>query len=103
MQCQGCGANVKAGGRFCEHCGTRLPRTCGTCGAEVSAVAQFCQSCGIKLSSTAEPQITDAAAQATPQIASRVHADEEGERRQATIMFCDLVDSTTLSATLDPE
>src|SRR5262245_56360564 len=27
----------------------------------------------------------------------------EGERRQLTVMFCDLVDSTTLSALLDPE
>ncbi|TFV67428.1 adenylate cyclase [Bradyrhizobium frederickii] len=27
----------------------------------------------------------------------------EGERRQLTVMFCDLVDSTALSSTLDPE
>src|SRR5215510_124049 len=27
----------------------------------------------------------------------------EGERRQLTVLFCDLVDSTTLSALLDPE
>ena len=27
----------------------------------------------------------------------------EGERRQLTVMFCDLVGSTTLSARLDPE
>src|SRR5262245_55578531 len=30
-------------------------------------------------------------------------ADLEGERRQLTVLFCDLVDSTALSALLDPE
>lgn len=29
--------------------------------------------------------------------------DSTGERRQLTVMFCDLVDSTALSATVDPE
>ncbi len=33
-----------------------------------------------------------------------LHASRaEGERRQLTVMFCDLVDSTTLSQQLDPE
>src|SRR5215831_4161858 len=30
-------------------------------------------------------------------------ARDEAERRQLTVMFCDLVDSTALSAKLDPE
>src|SRR5215471_9227806 len=32
-----------------------------------------------------------------------VHAPAEAERRQLTVMFCDLVGSTALSAHLDPE
>src|SRR4029453_11616493 len=31
------------------------------------------------------------------------HRSPEAERRQLTVMFCDLVDSTTLSGQLDPE
>ena len=31
------------------------------------------------------------------------HAPPDGERRQLTVMFCDLVDSTKLSSQLDPE
>ena len=31
------------------------------------------------------------------------HEASEGERRQLTVMFCDLVDSTALSERLDPE
>jgi hypothetical protein len=35
---------------------------------------------------------------------STLHASgAEGERRQLTVMFCDLVDSTALAARLDPE
>jgi class 3 adenylate cyclase/tetratricopeptide (TPR) repeat protein len=42
---------------------------------------------------------TDRASQASAQ----PKAWAEAERRQLTVMFCDLVDSTTLSARLDPE
>src|SRR5262245_46765735 len=34
---------------------------------------------------------------------SAVHSVPEAERRQLTVMFCDLVGSTPLSAQLDPE
>jgi class 3 adenylate cyclase len=45
------------------------------------------------------------AALATPTAASAVAPSPagEGERRQLTVMFCDLVGSTALSARLDPE
>jgi class 3 adenylate cyclase len=40
---------------------------------------------------------------ATPAAAPDAPAPAEAERRQLTVMFCDLVDSTALSARLDPE
>ncbi|MBR0820425.1 AAA family ATPase [Bradyrhizobium liaoningense] len=42
-------------------------------------------------------------AQATHATAIPAPSASEGERRQLTVMFCDLVDSTALSSTLDPE
>src|SRR5262245_17217722 len=44
-------------------------------------------------------------AQRSPQTAPRPTAPHtpEAERRQLTVMFCDLVDSTKLSSQLDPE
>src|SRR5499426_912228 len=50
----------------------------------------------------APPQSTHqpAAQQAQPPTA---HRSPEAERRQLTVMFCDLVDSTKLSSQLDPE
>ena len=45
-------------------------------------------------------QATLAVEPASPVVPSRPH---EAERRQLTVMFCDLVDSTKLSSQLDPE
>ena len=47
----------------------------------------------------------EAQAQLSPQVTPRVTAapPPDAERRQLTVMFCDLVDSTKLSSQLDPE
>jgi class 3 adenylate cyclase len=54
--------------------------------------------------SAGEP-VTPAPADQAPQVAppSAVPATPEAERRQLTVLFCDLVDSTTLARQLDPE
>jgi class 3 adenylate cyclase len=44
---------------------------------------------------TAEP--------ATAEPAQRTDASRDAERRQLTVMFCDLVGSTALAGRLDPE
>jgi len=54
---------------------------------------KFCGHCGAPLSGSAPP----AAPEGDPRRAA------EGERRQLTVLFCDLVGSTQLSARLDPE
>lgn len=49
--CPGCGQQVAAGSRFCNHCGTKLDvkTFCPACGAEVASGSAFCSSCGNKL------------------------------------------------------
>src|SRR5215470_4446711 len=51
------------------------------------------------------PQPPAAQDQPSPEVTPRVNASPppDAERRQLTVMFCDLVDSTTLSSQLDPE
>ena len=53
------------------------------------------------------PLATSSILQAAPQAESATtvinHHTPDAERRQLTVMFCDLVDSTALSAQLDPE
>ncbi len=110
MQCPGCSANVRAGARFCEQCGAQLPRTCSTCGAELSSTAHFCHACGTNLvapSDSPESTITFGSGERSPARGYSSPATKapraDAERRQLTVMFCDLVGSTALAERLDPE
>lgn len=100
MQCPKCNATPHDGTKFCAQCGTALPRSCPACGKVVGAQARFCSECGSVLqgeppAKTAAPKVdakpTPPGPQSTP------------ERRQLTIMFCDMVGSSALSTRLDPE
>jgi predicted amidophosphoribosyltransferase len=101
MECPSCRAEIREGSKFCDECGASMPARCPSCGAENRAGAKFCSDCGAKLTGdVAKPgpsQTTAATQQPTPAVVS------SAERRQLTVMFCDLVDSTALSARLDPE
>ena len=97
MDCSQCGGANPDGKRFCGDCGAPLPLRCSACGSDNPPGKKFCADCGAPLGTslpTALPKKADEPA-ATPVSA--------GERRQLTVMFCDLVGSTALSARLDPE
>ncbi len=92
MICPACQYQNPAGDAFCGACGQRLAAVCGTCGHANGASNSFCGHCGQRLTGTAAPE------------PERVPAEpESGERRQITVLFCDLVGSTDLAARLDPE
>ena len=96
MDCPVCGA-VAAEGRFCARCGAALSQRCPSCSRDNPAGAAFCSHCGTRLGD-------DPGAAASPVAPPPAgSARGEGERRQLTVLFCDLVDSTALSAVLDPE
>jgi class 3 adenylate cyclase/predicted ATPase len=85
--------------RFCEACGSALPIRCASCGATSRAGARFCTKCGKTLTSDAATTPAKPADTAP----SSLQLATSAERRQLTVMFCDLVGSTALSARLDPE
>ncbi len=99
MKCQGCGHENRAQASFCAQCGDRLPRVCPHCDSPVSQEARFCDVCGALLE---EPASYSVQASATAGGASGGLVSEP-ERRQLTVMFCDLVGSTALASRLDPE
>ncbi|MCB1497794.1 MAG: AAA family ATPase [Bauldia sp.] len=73
---------------------------CPSCGKRNPIGAKFCSECGAALTAgneSAPKRPTGSAA-----LEARA-APAPGERRQLTIMFCDLVGSTTLASRLDPE
>ena len=48
--CKNCGAELKPGSRFCEHCGAKnAPEFCTNCGAKLEAGSQFCGNCGVRI------------------------------------------------------
>lgn len=90
MRCSGCGADHPDDRRYCTSCGAPLLTLCPVCGSTNPPFARFCGSCG---------QGLDIA----PAFAADREPGDTAERRQLTVMFCDLVGSTALSAALDPE
>ncbi|UCC14693.1 MAG: AAA family ATPase [Gammaproteobacteria bacterium] len=103
MKCPNCHNDTKESAKFCEECGTRLIVACGSCGTELSPAAKFCSECGTAAQSTQSPAPeADAPVTRHPAATSRTE-DVAAERRQLTVMFCDIVGSTELSEKLDPE
>lgn len=73
-----------------------LPKACPSCGSLIGSSDKFCGHCGTALSASSAP-VPSAGPPVSPP------SDAAGERRQVTVMFVDLVGSTTLSTQLDPE
>ena len=101
MECPICRAETPDVGKFCTTCGAALPVRCPSCGSANHSSSKFCLDCGQKLSGANYETTTKPA---TPSVASpSTQSNTSAERRQVTVMFCDLVGSTALSARMDPE
>ena len=97
MRCSNCGSDNSTGKRFCGDCGAPLENHCPKCGAQNPAGKRFCEDCGASLDA-ATPAATKPRAATEPR-----YGDRSGERRHLTVLFCDLVNSTSIAAQLDPE
>ena len=127
MLCSGCQHENPAGAKFCNACGAKLESACPACGRVNPAGSRFCNECGTLLtqqsavpgsqSPVASPQhlapSTQHPVSYTPkhlveriraeQVAMKVRAVADGERKTITALFADLKGSTVLIEGLDPE
>ena len=108
MQCQQCQHINRAGVRFCGACGQTLTVQCGACGNANSPVNRFCDGCGHTLAAVANAQALDPTPRGyTPQhLAQKILTSRsalEGERKQVTVLFCDMANSTELAQRIGAE
>ena len=105
MNCLACGAEMPDDNRFCGACGAPQVIACSGCGTENPGANKYCGGCGAPLQG--QPELEAATAPTSAPAESEKETPEvpeaEAERRQLTVMFCDLVGSTALSGQLDPE
>ncbi|MGH7899799.1 MAG: double zinc ribbon domain-containing protein [Candidatus Binatia bacterium] len=90
MKCPSCGHVNRARAKFCEECSALLSRKCARCGTELRAAAKFCDEC-------AAPVDAPPASRPVPA------GDDVVARKVLTIVFADLIGSTSLHERLDPE
>ncbi len=101
MHCPSCNSENPDGKKFCGECGSPLLLRCANCGAENPSRFKFCGDCGAALKAKAKVKGQKSK---TPNPQPPLpHTQHLAERRQLTVMFCDLVGSTALSNRLDPE
>lgn len=105
MHCNACQYENRSEARYCAGCGQALAVVCVACGNRNPPDSAFCDGCGIELSgSTALGE-----GHATPQTYTPSHLAQkilnsraafEGERKQVTVLFCDMANSTELAQRL---
>ena len=116
MDCPSCGHPNPTGARFCGSCATALADKveCPHCGARNSRAQRFCNDCGHSLATDGEgaATATSAAPASDPNSLTPSHLAEkiragrealEGERKQVTVLFADVMGSMELAERSDPE
>jgi class 3 adenylate cyclase len=115
MKCPKCQHENPEGAKFCVECGGKLEIICPKCGFSNSPSFKFCAECGHNLTLPSEPTPKDLSFDEklekiqrylpkglTEKILSQ-RDKIEGERKQVTVMFCDMEGFTSLVESLGPE
>jgi len=108
--CSDCSHKNPADAGFCQKCGQPLMRNCATCGTSNTNEAIFCKHCGTILDEVSVPggesrlrSLQETAPQELREKIKAARTEIEGERKPVTIIFTDIVGSTTIAEKLDPE
>jgi len=107
LECPQCQLQNPLGANFCGQCGTPLELVCPVCLAVSPVGNRFCHRCGASLRGEPRSIASHPPGSYTPKhLVERVLTSRsalEGERKQVTVLFCDLANSTALAVRLGPE
>jgi len=115
VECPKCQTGNPEGKKFCCECGAKLARYCPQCAAEILLSDKFCGECGQNLTIPSEPpakelsfdEKIDKIQRYLPKgLTEKILAQKdriEGERKQVTVMFCDMEGFTPFTERLGPE
>jgi len=101
VRCARCRHDNPGEAQFCVHCGARLNVLCAGCGTALPPGAGFCPGCGRTVTLAPAP-VGYTPRHISAQILG-VRSAIEGERKQVSVLFCDIVASSALAAELGPE
>ena len=115
MKCSKCQFENPENAKYCIECGTAVEFHCPKCGAITPATGKFCMECGYNLTLPSEPSSKDLSfdekidkiQRYLPKgLTEKILAQRnriEGEKKQVTVMFCDMEGYMSLSDRLGPE
>jgi len=115
MKCPKCQFENPAGVKFCGECGTKLEQICPSCNAQKPPNFKFCGQCSYKFEVPAETspkvlsfdeKLTKIQKYLSKGLTDKILSQRdriEGERKQVTVMFCDMENFTALSENLGIE
>ncbi len=115
MKCPKCESDNKERAKFCGKCGAKLALVCAQCGSENDSENSYCNECGHNLTRPKESppkeqsfdeKLNKIQRYLPKGVTNKILAQKdriEGERKQVTVMFCDMEGFVHLSETLGPE
>jgi hypothetical protein len=119
MKCPNCQFENRESAKFCVECGEKIEKTCPECGFSNSPSFKFCAECGQNLTLLVTPSLKPPPKDLSfdekiakiqrflPKgLAEKILSQRdkiEGERKQVTVMFCDMEGFTTLVEKMGPE
>ncbi|MGD9193532.1 MAG: zinc ribbon domain-containing protein, partial [Desulfobacterales bacterium] len=115
MKCPKCQTDNRNDAKFCNECGNKLETICPECGISNRPGGKFCDECGHKLGIpqkeapkllSPEEKIKKIQKYLPKGLTEKILSQKdriEGERKQVTVMFCDMEGFTSLSEKLGPE